>query len=145
MRKLFRFKYEPCEGTCYAWCDYLPAVLNKIGSSERQVTVNLMVEAHKALCDSRDYYFGIDMTDTGIFIAHFKTPEKVNIYSSPDFSQCVEQVCLAVLKEKIGPSTGECIYGNSGQEDLGKEILRACVDTLYREDHHKKCPCHIAA
>ena len=104
-----------------------------------------MVKAHNNLCDNPDYSFGIDLDDkTGLLVAHFRTPEKTNLYSHTSFSDCVEEVCSVVLNENIPQNTGACTYGNHGTEDLGTEILRACVDEVYREEHHKQCPCHNA-
>lgn len=37
MRKIFRFKYEPCNNMCYAWCDKLPSLLRDMDLNERTV------------------------------------------------------------------------------------------------------------
>ena len=146
MRKLFRFKYEPCEGTCYAWCDYLPAQLNMLSEQERKDIIDLMVRAHNNLCDNPDFSFGIDMDDEmNMFVSHFRTPEKTNVYLHKTFNSCVKEICLIVLNEKIPQTKGQCNYGDNGSENLGKEILRACQDEIYREEHHKNCPCNNVA
>ena len=83
MRKLFRFKYEPCNGDCYAWCDHLPNELMKVSEEERQTIVGLMVEAHNKLCDNPEYSFGVDLDEgTRIFVAHFRTPEATEVFCS---------------------------------------------------------------
>jgi hypothetical protein len=144
MRKLFRFKYESCNKTCYAWCQVLPEELNKLSVQERQDTVNLMVEAHNRLCDNPDYSFGVDMDDaTHMFVAHFRTPKSTETYLSDSFGDCVKEVCGQVLKTDIPQVAGNCTFGDNGAEDLGKEILRACVDEVFREEHHQACPCHV--
>ena len=146
MRKLFRFKYEPCAGTCYAWCDHLPNELNKSTEEQRKALIEMMVKAHNSLCDNPDYSFGIDMDEKiGVFVGHFRTPEKTNVYAHVTFADCVTEICSVVLSEKIPVIKGACTYGDNGAEDLGKEILRACIDEVYREKHHQACPCHNVA
>lgn len=144
MRKLFRFKYEPCAGTCYHWCDALPEELNKINEADRRLIVTLMVEAHAKLCDNPDYSFGIDRQDvTGMFVAHFRTPEQTDTFLNPNFSESVQAVCKVVLAANIPVINGACGFGEHGSEDLGKEILKACTDIAYREEHHNNCPCVV--
>src|SRR5271154_6137866 len=146
MRKLFRFKYEPCKGDCYAWCDHLPQELNKMTDEERQTTVALMVEAHNRLCDNPEYSFGIDQDNvTKMFVAHFRSPASTETFLSPDFGSSVRSVCQLVMATDIPQITGACSYGDNGAEDLGAEILRACVDIVYREAHHDNCPCQKMA
>ena len=146
MRKLFRFKYEPCNGTCYAWCDVLPTELLKLSPEERQNVVGKMVSAHASLCDNPDYSFGVDLDDkTQVFVAHFRTPGATETFVDTTFSGCVKQVCEKVLGTEIPKTAGQCNYGDNGAEDLGAEILRACTDVVFREKHHNECPCHGAA
>lgn len=145
MRKIFRFQYEPCNGTCYHWCDHLPLILNSLSPSKRKGIVKLMVKAHNNLCDNPNYSFGVDLDEkTGLVVGHFRTPEKTNTYLG-SFFECVTEVCNEVLSEKIPSVKGACTYGDNGAESLGKDILRACTDIAYREEHHKNCPCHKAS
>jgi hypothetical protein len=146
MRKLFRFKYEPCNGTCYAWCDFLPNELNKLAEEERRFLVEGMVKAHDRICDNSDYSFGVDFDkDTQVFVAHFRTPTSTDILVKNTFKACVEEICARVMDTKIPTATGACSYGENGAENLGQEILRACTDIAFREKHHSECPCHKAA
>ena len=145
MRKLFRFKYEPCNKTCYAYCQILPVELNKMPTQQRQDTVSLMVEAHAKLCDNPDYSFGVDLDEhRSIFAAHFRTPVSTETFVSTSFGDCVHQVCNKVLATDIPKVDGSCGYGDNGAEDLGAEILRCCVDEAFRESHHNGCPCQVA-
>jgi len=142
MRKLFRFKYEPCNGTCYAWCDHLPNELNKLDEERRKLLVVNMVAAHAKLCDNQEFSFGVDLDEkSGMFAAHFRTPEKTDLYLNPSFFDCVQEVCGAVMAAAIPQVAGQCTFGDHGSEDLGKEILRACEDVVYRNEHHTNCPC----
>ena len=144
MRKLFRFKYEPCNGTCYAWCDVLPEQLNKMSDLDRKATVDTMVKAHNRLCDNPDFSFGVDMDDkTEMFVAHFRTPKSTETFLAKSFGECVQEVCKTVLAAEIPVMSGACNFGDNGAENLGAEILRACTDEVYRKAHHDACPCHI--
>jgi len=146
MRKMFRFKYEPCKGDCYAWCDSLPEELNKLDEETRKHTVIMMVEAHNRLCDNPDYSFGIDRQDTtGMFVAHFRTPAATDTLLHNNFADSVKAVCQMVMETDIPQIAGACSYGENGAEDLGKEILRACTDLSFRKEHHDSCPCHKTA
>ena len=146
MQKLFRFKYEPCNGMCYAWCDKLTTELLKLTVGNRQALVATMTKAHDRLCDNPNYSFGVDVDAAGTtFVAHFRTPEKTDLYSSKDFVNVVSMVCTEVMKADIPQIKGDCVYGANGAEDLGREILRACEDIAYREEHHNNCPCKHTA
>ena len=143
MRKIFRFKYEKCEGKCYAWCKVLQRELRKMPEDRRQDLVNLMVDAHNQLCDNPEYSFGVDVQEAkGIFVAHFRTPEKTDLFASNSFEECVVEVCKAVLDTKIpAPPEGVCVYGQNGTEDLGNEILKFCKDEAFEKLQDRPCAC----
>jgi len=145
MRKLFRFKYEPCNGTCYAWCDHLPNELNKYEEEKRKQLVISMVQAHAKLCDNPDYSFGVDKDEKhNMFVAHFRTPLGTDTFLQASFADVVADVCSTVMMAEIPQVAGQCTFGDHGSEDLGKEILRACEDVVYRNEHHTNCPCQKA-
>jgi len=142
MRKLFRFKYEPCNGTCYAWCSKLPFQLRQLNSSDRIKLVETMVQAHNKLCDNPAYSFGLDVDEkNNVFVSHFRTPEKTNLYSSASFSECVELVCNEVLSTPIPQVDDHCNFGNNGAEDLGNEILKFCTNDGFKELQERHCEC----
>ena len=107
MRKLFRFKYEPCSGMCYTWCDKLTTELLKLSPEYRKGVVKTMVDAHNRLCDNPDYSFGIDTDKTGsVFVGHFRTPNKTDLFYSTTFVDTLEQVTKAVFAEDIPKVSG---------------------------------------
>lgn len=146
MRKIFRFKYEPCAGMCYAWCKALQRELRKMSEVDRQKLVNLMVTAHDQLCDNPEYSFGVDVNEEkGIFAAHFRTPEQTDLFASHDFAECVTEVCNRVLSTEIpAPSEDVCSYGQNGTEDLGNEILKFCADEAFSNLQDAPCSCETA-
>jgi len=144
MRKIFRFKYEPCEGMCYAWCKALQRELRKMSETKRQNLVSLMVTAHDQLCDNPEFSFGVDVDENkGIFAAHFRTPEKTDLFVSENFAECVDKVCQKVLNTEIPKAKGVCSYGQNGTEDLGNEILKFCTDEAFNKLQKEACVCEI--
>lgn len=140
LRKMFRFKYEPCNGTCYAWCDTLVQRLREI--PDREDLVALMVKAHDRLCDNPEYSFGVDGNNAQTdFVAHFRTPERTDLYHGQDFAKVVESVCKAVLATEIPALVGACTYGASGAENLGQEILSYCTEDGYKRLQAEHCEC----
>lgn len=144
MRKLFRFKYEPCNKTCYAYCSKLMTELRRLPQNEREFLVSNMVEAHNRLCDNPDYSFGVDVDETNnVFVSHFRTPESTDLFSNKKFSDCVKSVCNVVLRTDIPQVKGECNFGDNGAKNLGREILKFCTDVGYAEVLEKHCECKI--
>lgn len=142
MRKLFRFKYEPCNKTCYAYCSKLMTELRKMQEEDRKTLVSTMVEAHNRLCDNEEYSFGLDVDEENdIFVSHFRTPQGTDLYSDKKFPNSVMSVCDAVLHTNIPKGNGSCTFGNNGAENLGQEILKFCTDVGYAEALEKHCEC----
>lgn len=127
MKKLFRFKYEPCNGTCYAYQPIFLSEMKKVDSKSKVTLVSKIVEAHDNMCDNPDYFFGIDLCEkTGLFIGHFVQPDRTDIFSGPSLKECIEEMCESVIKAKIPQLVGECNFGNNGTENLAEVILQAC-------------------
>lgn len=142
MRKLFRFKYEPCSGQCYAWCEKLPFELRKLEVSERENLVKTMVEAHEKLCDNPDFSFGVDQDENlKVFVAHYRTPNRTELISGKTFKEVVSTVCAEVMNLDIPKVEGNCIYGDNGVENLGAEILKYCQDEHFHALKHRECVC----
>lgn len=131
MQKLFRFKYEPCNGTCYQYEDFLPKELMGMSKTARTLTVERMVKAHDYLCDNPEFSFGIDFDpDSKTFVAHFKTPKETNIFTSYSFYYAVKLVTYKVMNTEVPHMVDNCVYGDNGSEDLGKEILEYCENLV---------------
>ncbi len=127
MKKLFRFKYEPCNGTCYTRDDVFFREMSKIDQVTKERLVDTIVEAHDNLCDNPDYYFGLDLCEeSGVFIGHFVQPGRTDIFTGSSLSQCINKICTNVIGTDIPKLYGTCEYGNSGVENLAEQILKAC-------------------
>jgi len=126
MKKLFRFKYEPCNGTCYSYGDDFYYQLRNLSSKEKYELVELVVSAHDNLCDNPEYYFGLDKCEkTGLFIGHFIQPTRADIFTGTSLKECIEELCSYVIKTTIPKKSGICNFGNNGTENLAQQILEA--------------------
>lgn len=125
MKKLFRFKYEPCNGTCYT---YKPIFFNEMKKVEnKKQLVSKIVEAHDKLCDNPNFYFGLDMCEkTGLFIGHFVQPDRTDMFSGSTIEECTLEMSERVINTEIPEGTGDCVFGDSGDENLAQQILEAC-------------------
>ena len=124
MRKLFRFKYEPCNGTCYCYEEIFYEELR--GQPHVSSLIDLVVQAHDNLCDNPDYSFGIDKCEfTGIFVGFFRTPTRTETYTAYTLTGCIKQVCKDVIAEDIPVLEGVCNFGKSNTENLAEVIRKA--------------------
>lgn len=145
MRKLFRFKYEPCNKTCYCYCSKLMTELRALPKERREYLVDTMVKAHDRLCDNPNYSFGVDVDENlNIFVGHLRTPISTDLYANTSFETAVLDVCNHVMKQDIPVMSGDCCFGDNGAESLGREILKFCTDVGYAEILESHCTCKAA-
>lgn len=127
MKKLFRFKYEPCNGTCYAHQPIFFSEMKKLTPLEKETLVAVIVKAHDQMCDNPDYYFGVDFCeDTNVFIGHFTQPNRCDLYTANTLAECVSKMCKDVINTTIPIYKGLCNFGTSGNENLADQILACC-------------------
>jgi hypothetical protein len=127
MRKLFRFKYEPCNGTCYAPEKIFFRELSELTQASRIEMVDTIVKAHDKLCDNPAYSFGIDLDeDLNVFVGVFVQPGRVDTFAGKTLEECVLKLCTAVINTNIPTQEGQCNFGNAGAENLAEKILAAC-------------------
>jgi hypothetical protein len=139
MKKLFRFKYEGCNGTCYAWDSIFYEGLRKLKSDERQQLVAIVTQAHDKLCDNPNYYFGLDMCEkTGLFIGHFIRPTRTDLFTDSSLAGCITELTKAVIETDIPVLEGSCTYGRNGTENLAQQIL-AGVANVQRNNGSDTC------
>ena len=128
MKKLFRFKYEPCNGTCYSHKPIFFSEMKKTDQSVREQLVNTIIQAHDKLCDNSDYYFGLDLCEeSNVFIGHFVQPDRVDTFTGTTLERCVSKMCNAVIDTDIPVLEGACVFGDNGVENLAEQILKACA------------------
>lgn len=126
MKKLFRFKYEPCNGTCYAPEDVFFSQMKQIQQNEKLKIIEKIVTAHDKMCDNPSYSFGLDMCEkTNLFIGHFNQPDRLDVFTGVTLQECIDDMTSYILKTTIPRVDGFCNYGNHGIENLKQQILSA--------------------
>lgn len=125
MKKLFRFKYEPCNGTCYAPEIIFFEEMKKITQDDKIKLTKKIVKAHDQLCDNSDYSFGLDMCEkTNLFIGHFRQPERLDLFTGNTLSECIDDMTNYIIQTNIPKMEGLCVYGDNGPENLAEQILK---------------------
>ncbi len=128
MKKLFRFKYELCNGTCYQYDDIFYSELKGLSLEARVSLVGVVTKAHDKLCDNPEYYFGLDKCEkTDLFVGHFRQPTRLDLFSSANLSDVINEMASFVINTDIPQLIGECKFGNNGDENLSEIILSACA------------------
>lgn len=98
MRKVFRMKYEPCNGQCYTCHE----VVNLTSLANDQVTLrrllDKMVKAHEPLCGNANIAYGIDFDEESrIFIASFMHYGKLELFANQDLVKVLETLCDSAI------------------------------------------------
>ena len=128
MKKLFRFKYEPCNGTCYAHQPIFFKEMKKLTLNERTTLVNEIVKAHDNLCDNPNYYFGLDLCqESNVFIGHFVQPDRLDTFSGKTLNECILKMSKHIINTEIPQLEGSCNFGHQGYENLSEQIMQACA------------------
>ena len=128
MKKLFRFQYEKCNGTCYTGGDDFYKELENQPKSVIRELVDKIVAAHDSTCDDPNQRFGIDYDEENkIFIGSFLNNMKLDIFSDKDFVRLVDTLMTHVLSENTNKviNRENCVFGLNGQENLAEVILNA--------------------
>lgn len=130
MKKLFRFKYEPCSGTCYCPGDKFFEELNKFDEDGKKQLINKIVSAHDSTCDDPNQLFAIDYDENvGVYIGTVFDNGRLDLFSDKSFVSLVDALTSFVKKQNEGRASksGNCVYGASGIEDLANIILKQCA------------------
>lgn len=128
MKKVFRFQYEPCVGTCYQYKDIFQKELGKISKENLKSIVNKIVEAHDSTCDDPSQRFGVDYDENNqLFVGSFINGTKLDLFSDNSFELLINTLTSHVLKENKNKTyvSGQCTYGNNGNENLAEIILES--------------------
>lgn len=128
MKKLFRFQYESCSGTCYHPGEEFFQELRKINSVKLNTTIDKIVKAHDSTCDDPTQRFGIDFCeDTKVYIGNFLNGTRLDLFTDKNFINVVDKLIEFVLETNKSKEAklGDCIYGQTGQENLAEMILNS--------------------
>lgn len=127
MKKVFRFQYEPCAGTCYAHEELFTTELRRIPLENLESMVSKIVAAHDSICDDSSQRFGVDYCEVNnIFVGSFINGTRLDLFSNKNFFNLINTLSEHVLSENKNKkkSFGDCIYGLNGNENLAEIILK---------------------
>lgn len=128
MKKLFRFKYEKCNGSCYTGGDDFYAELKPLSPEKKLSLVSEVVAAHNRLCDNPSFSFGLDKCEkTGLFIAYFLQPNRTDLFTDLSLETCIRDLCEFVMDTNVPTLKGVCEFGSHGNENLAELILAHSV------------------
>ena|SRR5271165_5495898 len=127
MKKLFRFQYEKCNGTCYAPEDTFKEALKNVPEKELETLIMNIVEAHDSTCDDPEQRFSVDYDENNkIFIGSFINGKTLDLFSDKSFVNLINSLTSHVIKENKNKiiTSDQCVYGNNGNENLAEKILK---------------------
>ena len=105
MRKLFRMKYEPCNGQCYAHDDVLKAADIGCSPDEYRKVLDGLVAIHERACGNADVWYALDHDDTtGVFVASFGHPEGLELFAGRDPRDVLGRLVDAVRTTCLPPA-----------------------------------------
>lgn len=128
MKKIFRFQYEPCTGTCYTGGNDFYQELKKADTNKLNSIINNIVKAHDSTCDDLDQRFGVDYDEENkIFIGTFLNGRRLDMFSDKSFLNLVDTLSNHVLNENKNKLIKEegCVFGINGNENLAELILKS--------------------
>ena len=126
MKKVFRFQYEPCVGTCYAHSPIFFSELKKAPQELLTSTIDKIVAAHDSTCDDITQRFGVDYDEANnIYVGSFMNGTRLDLFSDKSFLTLANILSSHVLKENEGKavSSADCKFGENGNENLAELIL----------------------
>jgi len=98
MRKIFRMKYEPCSGRCYARHEVIQ--LQQISNDKQAIKQLLtkMIKAHEPICGNENVSYGIDLDEeNNIFIASFIHFGKLELFTDVDLISVMNKLCDSAI------------------------------------------------
>lgn len=98
MRKMFRMKYESCNGECYAYSDVMR--IHNLGlDTESAVSfLRRLVEIHKPSCGNANLQFRLDVDDElGVFVASFYHYGSLDLFCDKTPLNALNRMIDAVL------------------------------------------------
>jgi len=135
MRKIFRMKYEPCNGRCYAPDEVLNIKEFSMPLMDAAVLLDRIIKIHEPACGNDNLSYGMDYDEvSGVFIASFIHFGELDLFTSRSGLECMNSLIDGALswyesdtaKEKLssnpGVSHSACQHGED--YDLRRFALR---------------------
>lgn len=98
MRKLFRMKYEPCNGDCYAECAVVDLRSMKLAKNEAVDFFRKLLAVHLPACGNSQLMFRVDVDDEyNMFVATFEHYGVTDMFMSDSSKGAMTKLINAVL------------------------------------------------
>ena len=97
-RKLFRMKYEPCTGRCYAPSDVVR--MDSFGADVEKMAMLLdkLMKIHEPACGNEHLGYGLDLCEeTGLYIATFQHYGALEIFTSDKIFDALVKLADAAI------------------------------------------------
>lgn len=135
MRKLFRMKYEPCNGRCYEYDDVLKIKDFSMSLQDAATLLDRIIAIHEPACGNEHLAYGMDYDEgTGVFVASFQHFGQLDLFTSTDGVECMNKLidgALAWYSSEDGkrllaehPGEGHNVCEHGEDHDLRRFALR---------------------
>lgn len=135
MRKLFRMKYEPCNGRCYEYDDVLKIKDFSMSLTDAAILLDRIIAIHEPACGNEHLAYGMDYDeDTDVFVTSFRHFGDLDLYTSKDGVECMNKLidgALAFYRSDEGkrllaehPGKGHEVCEHGEDHDLRRFALR---------------------
>jgi len=151
MRKLFRMKYESCNGQCYAWSDVMKIHTLGLDIQGAAVFLRRLLAIHEPSCGNANLAFRLDADEEhGLFVASFQRYGALDLFGGKTPLEALNKMIDAALiwfssdeyRQLVGSRPGlsyaACKHGEdrklidfaisfSGLEPAQQDALRALL------------------
>jgi hypothetical protein len=104
MKKVFRMKYEPCNGECYVGPDVINLSFLAGNLVELKKITTKLIKAHEPLCGDVNLAYAIDYDEINkLFIGTFLHYGKLELFSGKDILYVLNQLCDAAITHFSSP------------------------------------------
>jgi hypothetical protein len=135
MRKLFRMKYEPCSGRCYAPDEVIKLSNYNLSVVDAAILLERIIKIHEPACGNENLSYGMDYDEeTKVFISSFQHFGMLDIFSATDGVSALNKLIDAALeffdseqgKEllRTNPGKGHDVCEHGEANDLRKFSLK---------------------
>jgi hypothetical protein len=104
MKKVFRMKYEPCNGECYVPDDVINLSFLAENLIELKKITAKLIKAHEPLCGDENLAYAIDFDDVNkLFIGTFLHYRKLELFCGKDMLSVLNQLCDGAIAHFASP------------------------------------------
>lgn len=134
-KKVFRMRYEPCQGTCYAWDSVFSMRQLAENPAHLDAVMGKLLKAHGPACGNRHIGYGIDYSEAGYYVASFVHFGRLDLLTGTNPTELFESLLDFVnkywetvegkreIQDNPGLGHGVCEHGE--ETELKEFVLKA--------------------